>query len=268
VNFKHVNELIEMNGYTAEIGIIGGSGFYELFNLADKELIEIETDFGDVSIEIGYVSGKKVAFLARHGKGHAVPPHRVNYRANALAMFKLGVNYVIATNAVGSLREKIVPGSIVIPDQIIDFTKTRHYTFFDGSFSIKMRSGATKGGVVHTDVTEPYCEELRKKIIKAAEVAGYKIYTNGVYICTEGPRFETPAEIKFFRMIGGDLVGMTASPEVFLFKELEICYASICVVTNYAAGMQKRVTHEEVLDIFNKKKKDIAEIITKTIELI
>lgn len=257
-----------MNEYDIDVGIIGGSGFYEFFNLADKETIKIKTMFGEVSVEIGYIARKKVAFLARHGKSHAVPPHKVNYRANALAMFKLGVNYVIATNAVGSLREKLVPGSIVIPNQIIDFTKTRHYTFFDGSFSIKMRSGVTKGGVVHTDVTEPYCEKLRKKIIRAAKIAGYNIYTSGVYVCTEGPRFETPAEINFFKIIGGDLVGMTASPEVFLFKELEICYASICVVTNYAAGMQRRITHEEVLDIFNKRKKAIAEIITKTIELI
>ena len=233
-----------MGKYEAEIGIIGGSGFYELFNLMNKETINVETPFGSVSVEIGEIADKKVAFLARHGKAHTVPPHKVNYKANAMSMFKLGVSYVIATNAVGSLREHLAPGAIVIPNQIIDFTKNRDYTFFNGSFSIKMRDGSIKKGVVHTDVTEPYCEELRRKIINAASAAGYKIHDGGVYVCTEGPRFETPAEINFFKMIGGDLVGMTASPEVFLFKELEICYASICVVTNYAAGMQKRVTHE------------------------
>ncbi len=250
------------------IGVIGGSGFYELFNLKNKRTKKIITRFGDVELEVGEIANKKVAFLARHGKGHALPPHKINYLANALAMYEIGVNYVIATNAVGSMREDLRPGTLVVPNQIIDFTKTRQYTFFDGTFSIKMRDGTVKKGVVHTDVTEPYCRELRNKIIEAASKIGFKVIPEGVYVCTEGPRFETPAEIKFFKIIGGDLVGMTASPEVFLFKELEICYASICVVTNYAAGIQKRITHEEVIEIFNKKKTEIAKIIVKTIEIL
>lgn len=257
-----------MSPINVDVGIIGGSGFYELFGLENKVEERIDTPFGVVKIDIGELYGKKIAFLSRHGKGHKFPPHKINYRANAFAMFKLGANYVLATNAVGSLRENIPPGSIVIPDQIIDFTKNRVYTFFDGEFKIKMKDGREKGGVVHTDVTEPYCNYLREKIMKAAENLNLKIIPRGVYVCTEGPRFETPAEIKFFKMIGGDLVGMTGSPEVFLFKELEICYATICVATNYAAGMQARVSHEEVLELFDKIKPTIAELIKETIKLL
>ena len=163
-----------MSPINVDVGIIGGSGFYELFGLENKVEERIDTPFGVVKIDIGELYGKKIAFLSRHGKGHKYPPHKINYRANAFAMFKLGANYVLATNAVGSLRENIPPGSIVIPDQIIDFTKNRVYTFFDGEFKIKMKDGREKGGVVHTDVTEPYCNYLREKIMKAADIIAYE----------------------------------------------------------------------------------------------
>jgi len=255
-----------MSKISINIGVIGGSGFYELLGLEDEQEINVKTPFGPVHVNIGEISGRKIAFLARHGKGHKIPPHRINYRANAFAMFELGVKYTIATNAVGSLKEEIPPKSLVIPDQIIDFTKTRVYTFFDKDFEVTMPDGRKKGGVVHTDVTEPYCEYLRHKIIEAAKVLGIEVIPKGTYICTEGPRFETPAEIRFFRLIGGDIVGMTSSPEVFLFKELEICYASICVVTNYAAGMQDRVSHEEVLALFEEIKPVVANLIREVIK--
>lgn len=250
------------------IGIIGGSGFYEFFNMSNQTQINVETPFGKVSVTIGDILGKRIAFLARHGKGHALPPHKINYRANALALFYLGVKYVIATNATGSLRKEIKPGSIVVPDQIIDFTKNRVYTFFDGTFELTFPDGRIKKGVIHTDVTEPYCKKLREKIIRAAKQLNIGLFEKGTYICTEGPRFETPAEIQFFQLIGGDIVGMTGSPETFLFKELEICYASISIVTNYAAGMQDRVSHEEVIDLFEKRREVIIKLITKTIEML
>ena len=249
-----------------DIGIIGGSGFYNLINIANTTTLRVKTAFGSVDVIKGNLGGKKIGFITRHGPKHTKPPHKVNYHANALALFLLGAKYVIATNAVGSLKKEFPPGSIVIVDQIIDFTKNRKTTFFDGEFGLTMPDGRVKKGVVHTDVTEPYCSYLRKKIIESAEKLKLSVFPRGTYICTEGPRFETPAEINFFRMIGGDVVGMTTVPEAFLFKELEICYASITVVTNYAAGMQQRVTHEEVIEIFNKRIPDIVNLITEVIK--
>lgn len=247
------------------IGIIGGSGFYKLVGIENPQKVRIDTPFGEAIVTQGYLSGKEVVFIPRHGEEHTIPPHKINYHANAYAMYKLGAEKVIATSAVGSMRKSLRPGDFVLPDQIIDFTKNRKYTFFDGSFSIQLRSGEVRTGVYHVDVTEPYCRELREIIYDVGKQMGIRIHFGGTYVCTEGPRFETPAEIKFFRMIGGDLVGMTNSPEVFLFKELGICYASICVVTNYAAGMQERVSQEEVLEIFKERSEILAELIRRVV---
>lgn len=251
-----------------DIGIIGGSGFYELMNLENAIERTIRTPFGDVTVTVGNISNRTVAFLPRHGKKHTVPPHKINYRANAYAMYVLGANRVISTSAVGSLRKMLRPGDLLIPDQIIDFTKNRIYTFFDGSFKIKLPNGKERGGVYHVDVTNPYCEELRRIIYTAAKHLGIKVHFGGTYVCTEGPRFETPAEIKFFQMIGGDVVGMTNSPEVFLFKELDICYATICIITNYAAGMQEKISQEEVIEIFKEKSEVLANLIFEVIRRI
>ncbi len=250
------------------VGVIGGSGFYKLEGVEDIKREIIETPFGDVNGFIGKVDDKEVIFIPRHSEEHSIPPHLVNYRANIFAMFKMGVKYVIATNAVGSVRKKFPPGSIVLPNQIIDLTKNRTYTFFDGHFKITTKNGREKGGVVHTDVTEPYCRKLQGYILESSRKIPMEISINGTYVCMEGPRFETPAEIKFIQMIGGDLVGMTGSPEVFLAKELELCYASISVVTNYAAGMQEKVSHEEVLEIFNDVAPKVGKLIIETIKLI
>ncbi|MGQ4892839.1 MAG: S-methyl-5'-thioadenosine phosphorylase [Candidatus Njordarchaeia archaeon] len=250
------------------VGIIGGSGFYKLKGIEGIKDEVVDTPFGEVSLKIGNVDGHEVAFIPRHSEEHSIPPHKINYRANIFALFKLGVKYVIATNAVGSLKRGFQPGSIVLPDQIIDLTKNRTYTFFDGSFSVKMRDGTVKGGVVHTDVTEPYCNQLRGYIIEANKKLNLPLFDKGTYVCMEGPRFETPAEIKFLQIIGGDLVGMTGSPEVFLAKELDLCYASISVVTNYAAGMQEKVTHEEVIEIFNSISPKVGNLIIETAKLI
>ena len=260
--------LFILYGVLMLVGVIGGSGFYKLEGIRAIEDKVIETPFGNVSLKIGFVDGKEVAFIPRHSEKHSIPPHKVNYRANIFALFKLGVKYVIATNAVGSLKRKFHPSSIVLPDQIIDLTKNRIYTFFDGSFSVKMRDGSVKEGVVHTDVTEPYCNKLRQYIVKAHEGMDLTLFDGGTYVCMEGPRFETPAEIRFLQIIGGDIVGMTSSPEVFLAKELDLCYASISVVTNYAAGMQEKVSHEEVIELFNSIAPKVGKLIIKAIRLV
>ena len=249
-----------------KIGIIGGSGLYNFDGLENAKEIQVDTPFGQVELLAGEYAGKEVYFLTRHKKGHKVPPHKINYKANIFAFHKIGVDYIIATNAVGSVRPYIKPGSIVIPDQIIDLTKNREYTFFDGDFQVRLRDGTEKKGVIHTDVTEPYCNDLREKIIEVAKKLDFDYFPGGVYVCMEGPRFETPAEIRFIQVIGGDIVGMTSSPEVFLAKELDLCYASISIVTNFAAGMQSKVTHEEVIELFNKMITKIIKLLKKILE--
>ena len=186
--------------------------------------------------------------MPRHAKGHTKPPHMVNYRANIYAMKQLGVDRIIATNAVGSLDESIKPGDFVIPHDFIDFTKLRNGTFYDDR-------------TVHIDVTEPYCSELRKTYLFV-----WKVIDNGVYVCTEGPRFETPAEIQMFRMLGGTVVGMTGLPEAVLARELEMCYASISTVSNYAASISpSNLTIDEVFDIMDRKKHDLLTLMDTTI---
>ena len=237
-----------------DIGIIGGSGFYNLINIANTTTLRVKTAFGSVDVIKGNLGGKKIGFITRHGPKHTKPPHKVNYHANALALFLLGAKYVIATNAVGSLKKEFPPGSIIIVDQIIDFTKNRKTTFFDGEFELTMPDGRVKKGVVHTDVTEPYCSYLRKKIIESAEKLKLSVFPRGTYICTEGPRFETPAEIRMFRILGGDIVGMTGCPEASLARELGICYASLCLISNMAAGLQSRITSKEVSEVASEKR--------------
>jgi Purine nucleoside phosphorylase len=178
-------------------------------------------------------------FLPRHGEGHTCPPHMVNYRANIMALKQAGVESIIAVASVGSLRAHIRPGDFVLLDQFIDFTKSRTSTFFDGS------------EVVHVDMTEPFCESLRKCVL-AAKPSGQKVHERGTYVCSDGPRFETAAEIKAYSAMGGDVVGMTVVPEVVLARELGMCYAGIAAVTNYAAGISKKVSHEEVLEAMKK----------------
>ena len=186
--------------------------------------------------------------MSRHSKGHSKPPHMVNYRANVYAMKKLGVDRIIATNAVGSLEREVEPGDFVIPHDFIDFTKLRNGTFYDDR-------------TVHIDVTDPYCNELRKIICSSG-----KVVDGGIYVCTEGPRFETPAEIQMFRMLGGTVVGMTGLPEAVLARELEMCYASISTVSNYAASISSaNLTIDEVFEIMDKKKHDLLTLMDTTI---
>lgn len=232
------------------IGIIGGTGVYDIINDAENiETVTMDTPFGkSPEISIFELSGQKVAFIPRHSKDHDFPPHKINYRANIWALNKVGVERILATNAVGSMDEKIEPGSIVIPNDFLDFTKLRPTTFYDNE-------------TCHIDISNTYCPEIRSIISK-----NKNIVSGGVYVCTEGPRFETNSEIKMFKILGGTLVGMTGLPEVVLARELNMCYVSICLVSNYAASITKeKLTLDEVLDLMKKQKKDLINIIQKTI---
>ncbi|MGC8577207.1 MAG: S-methyl-5'-thioinosine phosphorylase [Thermoproteota archaeon] len=241
----------------ATLVVIGGSGTSDLFPLEESE--EVSTPYGKSLVYWVRVAGRDVAFISRHGLAHSLPPHKVNYRANIYTAKQLSDNgYVVATNAVGSLNKRMRPGELVLADQVIDFTKGRTYTFFDGA----------NGKVVHTDVTFPFSSLLTSKILMASKKLGLRIHPKGTYVCTEGPRFETAAEIKMFKKIGGDLVGMTLVPEVFLAKELSLEYASICIVTNWAAGIAKKVSSEEVLQVMKNLAPKLKLLLEETIKLI
>ncbi|MHA1304395.1 MAG: S-methyl-5'-thioadenosine phosphorylase [Candidatus Heimdallarchaeaceae archaeon] len=244
--------------------VIGGSGFYDLFEEATE--INVKTPYGKVrNITKVELDDKVIFFLPRHGPKHSVPPHLINYRANIYALHRLNVDEIIATNAVGSIKEEIKPGDFLIPDQFIDATKNRVLTFFDGRTNVEFRDGTRREGVVHLDYTEPYCPRIRKQLRNIATKIGEKVHEKGTYVCFEGPRFETPAEIKMYQKIGADVAGMTTVPEAVLARELRMCYATICMITNYGAGMQEKVTHDEVVELFEEKSAIIKKIIKEAV---
>ena len=239
------------------IGIIGGSGVYdvdELKNISENNLI---TPFGIFEYIMGEYENKEVVFVTRHGKGHTLPPHMISYKKIIWGMKELGIEKIIATSASGSLNLNMKPGDFVIIDQFIDFTDSREITFFD-----------TPGNVVHTDMTEPYCEYLRTLIKEVMTDLNLSFHEKGTYVTMNGPRYETKAEINMLKILGGDIVGMTGTPEVILANEMKICYASIGIVTNFAAGISdKKISHEEVIEMMDQKipvlKKVIFEVIKK-----
>ena len=240
----------------AEIGIIGGSGLYDPGVFEDAREVKVYTPYGEPSdnIVVGVVRGRKVAFLPRHGKGHRIPPHNVNYRANIWALKSLGVKWVISVSAVGSLQEHIKPGDLVVPDQFIDMTKRREYTFFDGSV------------VAHVSMAEPFCEQLRRLLIDTAKRLGYPVHEQGTYICIEGPRFSTKAESRIWKEVfKADIIGMTLVPEVNLACEAQLCYATLALVTDYDVWAERPVTAEEVVRVMKenteKAKKILYEVI-------
>lgn len=243
----------------ADIAIIGGSGLYNMEIMTGVERVTIKTVYGEATALIGLMEGKQVAFMPRHGIGHTVPPHLVNYRANIDALKQIGVRKILATVSVGSLNMDMEPGHLVLLDQFIDFTKTRSLSFYEGG----------EAGVVHTDMTNPYCEQLREILMASAGSLNRQIHERGVYVCTEGPRYETPAEIKMFQILGGDLVGMTNVPEVVLAREKGICYATVAIVTNFAAGISpKPLSHTEVLEEMGKSHQDLKELLVQTVRAI
>jgi len=205
------------------IGVIGGSGLYQMEGLAGVEERRISTPFGDPSdaVVVGTLEGVRVAFLARHGRGHRLTPTEVNYRANVYALKTLGVEQIVAISACGSLREHLHPGQIVVPDQLFDFTKKRAYSFFGG------------GLVAHIGVAEPFCGRLSALLAEASLEAGGTVHRGGRFITIEGPRFSTRGESLTYRAWGMDIIGMTSSPEAFLAREAEMCYAVMAHVTDY-----------------------------------
>jgi 5'-methylthioadenosine phosphorylase len=211
------------NTQPIRIGVIGGSGLYQMAGLTDVEERTITTPFGNPSdaVVIGTLEGVRVAFVARHGHGHRIMPSEVNYRANIFALKSLGVEQVISISACGSLREHLHPGEIVVPDQLYDFTKKREVTFFGN------------GLVAHVGVAEPFCARLAGLVADAVEEAGGTVHRGGCFITIEGPRFSTKGESFTYRAWGMDVIGMTTSPEAFLAREAEMCYAVMAHVTDY-----------------------------------
>lgn len=243
----------------AEIAIIGGSGFYALALERARE-VTLETPYGrSPEVVVGRLGSREVAFLPRHGRGHTVPPHLVNYRANLWALRELGVKRVLATTASGSMNPRMRPGELALLHQFVDFTKQRAMTFYEGG----------EKGVVHVDVTEPYCPELRRSLLEAARELKFKLHPRATYACTEGPRFETTAEIRAMRRLGCDLVGMTNVPECVLARELELCYAAVAVITNFAAGISRgKLTHAEVAQLMAANAERIKELLSAAVRRI
>ena len=213
----------------SDLAIIGGTGLTALKNLEITKREVIHTPFGEPSgpLTHGVLSDKNVVFLARHGYGHTIPPHKINYRANIWALHNVGVKRIIAVAAVGGIAADLLPGTLAIPDQIIDYTASRENTFFADGLS----------HVTHIDFTEPYCEELRQVLINACKHTKLHYVPNGTYATTEGPRLETAAEVERMARDGCTMVGMTGMPEAVLARELELCYATCAVVVNKAAGL-------------------------------
>lgn len=228
----------------ATLAIIGGSGLYQMSGLENTEEIVVDTPFGRPSapITVGALEGIRVAFLARHGIGHHITPTEVPYRANIYALKSLGVERIVSISACGSLREDYAPGHIVIPDNIFDYTKDRARSFFG------------EGLVAHVSVADPFCNDLSNQLEKAVRDTGAAIHRGGSFITIEGPRFSTKAESHTYRTWGMSIIGMTASPEAFLSREAEICYATMAHVTDYDVWHESElpVTVEMVIQTLNK----------------
>ena len=208
---------------TAQIGIIGGSGLYDMADLSDRREVTLTTPFGDPSgpYLLGTLRGKRVAFLARHGAGHRLTPSELNFRANIYGLKLLGVEYILSASAVGSLKEEYKPLDIVIPDQFIDRTRGRVSTFFG------------RGLVAHVGFAHPFCRILSRIALDSGTAAGATVHKGGTYVCMEGPQFSTLAESRLYRSWGADIIGMTNLQEAKLAREAEICYTTIALVTDY-----------------------------------
>lgn len=237
-------------------GVIGGTGLGNIKELVIDRHEDINTPYGRPSeaLTIGKIGNKEVVFLARHGTNHSIPPHLINYQANISAFSLLGVTDIISIASVGSINPEDAPGTLVFPDQIIDYTHGRKHTFFDGD----------KNPVSHIDFTYPYDERLRKQFIKIASASNFLFKKNGVYGAVQGPRLETAAEINRYDSDGVTIVGMTGMPEAALARELNMNYAMICLVANHAAGRglsANGITHDEISKNSKKMMKNVIEII-------
>ncbi len=237
-----------------KIAVIGGTGLEDLFETEKK--LEVKTPYGETSkISLGSVNGQKIAFLQRHNAEHTIPPHMLNYKANIHALYQIGTARILATNAVGAINPRLEPGDLLAPQDFIDFTK-RCQTFFD------------EAPVTHIDLSQPYCPQIKKLLAEASRRTGIGLIEEMVMICTEGPRFETPAEIRMFRRMGGDIVGMTGHPEAALARELQICYAPLCYVSNMAAGMQNQLASTALAAVSRKVLPIVKQLLVETIGML
>lgn len=225
-----------------KIGIIGGTGVYDSSFIQCAKNDYINTKYGKIPFIKGFRGENEIFFLKRHSNGHKLIPSNVNYKGNINAMKELNVDLIISTAAVGGINNCTV-GDFVILDEFIDFTKNRSCSFFDEK----------DAGVAHVDMSEPYCPEVRNALINSFKTLKANLVEKGTYVCTEGPRFETPAEINMFKLLGGDVIGMTNVPEVILAREASLCYATVALVTNMAAGISKNpLTNKEISDNMDK----------------
>ncbi|MGI5824962.1 MAG: S-methyl-5'-thioadenosine phosphorylase [Bacillota bacterium] len=229
------------------LGVIAGTGFYNWDLIENQKETEISTPYGSAVVYLGDVKGTPVAFLPRHKKNHSLPPHKINYRANIYALHKAGVKRLIAINAVGSLDKSIGPGEIVLIDDFLDFTYDREHTFYDGE----------NGKVGHADMSSCYCSDFQGLIKASAAGIGLTLHTGGVYVATQGPRFETRAEIRAYGRLGGTVVGMTGVPECPLAVEMGICYAGLSYVTNYACGVAGSLNSEAISKVIAENKEKL-----------
>ena len=240
-----------------EIGIIGGSGLYDMPGLTEREEISIETPFGNPSdaFIVGTLEGKRVAFLPRHGRGHRLMPSELNFRANIYAMKTLGVERILSVSAVGSLKENLAPLDIVLPDQFFDMTRGRASTFFGDGF------------VAHISFADPICPDLLNRVDAAARKTGATPVKGGCYVCMEGPAFSTKAESKFYRQCGMDVIGMTNLQEAKLAREAEICYVTIALVTDYDCWHESHetVSTDMIVENLQKNCKAAQAIIRQTV---
>jgi 5'-methylthioadenosine phosphorylase len=242
----------------AEIGIFGGSGFYEL--IADAEEVEVETPFGPPSATpvVSEVGGKRVAFLPRHGRRHEYPPAQINYRANVWALKELGVRRIVGPCASGALRADLALGEFVVCDQYVDRTSGRADTYYEGPET------------THVSAADPFCADLRRALVDTARELGIPVRDGGTVVVIQGPRFSTRAESRWFQGLGWDVINMTAYPECHLARELELCYATIAMVTDYDVGVEgsEPVTAERVLQVFRENNARLRELLVAAIPRI
>jgi 5'-methylthioadenosine phosphorylase len=247
--------------HSADIAVIGGTGFYKL--LEEAREVKIDTPFGAPSdfVSLGSIAGRKVAFLPRHGRHHQLPPHMINYRANMWALKELGVTRVIGPCAAGSLQPEVKPGDFVICDQFVDRTTGRKDTFYDGPRA------------VHISTAEPYCREMREVAIQTAQGLDLPFHSSGTMVVIQGPRFSTKAESRWFSSLGWKVINMTGYPEVVLAKELGMCYLNVSLITDYDAGLEGRgdvtaVTQDEVVRVFMEHNEHLKHLIGKIVEAL